>query len=234
MTAAEPGDTALAREFEKRRPRLLRLAYATTGSLAEAEDCVQEAWLRLQRVPDRAAIRDPQAWLTTTVSRIALDVLGSARMRRVHSEVVGRSPAAVRQLAARARRHVQEGRPRFPPTRTQQRELLAAFTSACTDGDLDRLLPLLDPDVVWRADGGGKVTATPGHARGAAQVARLLLGYGRRRPYGMRTALVNGAPGLVVRDSDGVLSVIALTVDGGRFTAIDVIRNPDKLAGVRG
>ena len=61
MTAAEPGDTALAREFEKRRPRLLRLAYATTGSLAEAEDCVQEAWLRLQRVPDRAAIRDPQA-----------------------------------------------------------------------------------------------------------------------------------------------------------------------------
>jgi RNA polymerase sigma-70 factor (ECF subfamily) len=297
MTTAEPGDTALAREFEKRRPRLLRLAYATTGSLAEAEDCVQEAWLRLQRVPDRAAIRDPQAWLTTTVSRIALDVLGSARMRREHSagswlpeplvedfatgpaadpadrvtldesvsmallvvlerlspaeraafllhdvfgmaydevsDVVGRSPAAVRQLAARARRHVQDGRPRFPPTRTQQRELLAAFTSACTDGDLDRLLLLLDPDVVWRADGGGKVTAVPGYARGAAQIAQLLLGYGRRPPSGMRMALVNGAPGLVVRDSGGVLSVIALTVDGGRITAIDVIRNPDKLAGVR-
>jgi hypothetical protein len=75
------------------------------------------------------------------------------------------APAAVRQLAARARRHVQDGRPRFPPTPTRQRELLAAFTSACTDGDLDRLLPLLDPDVVWRADGGGKVTAAPGHAR---------------------------------------------------------------------
>jgi RNA polymerase sigma-70 factor (ECF subfamily) len=298
MTTAEPVDAALVREFEKRRPRLLRLAYATTGSLAEAEDCVQEAWLRLQRVPDRAAIRDPQAWLVTTVSRIALDVLGSARMRREHSagswlpeplvedlasglaadpadrvtldesvsmallvvlerlspaeraafllhdvfgmaydevsDVVGRSPAAVRQLAARARRHVQDGRPRFPPTPAQQRELLAAFTSACTDGDLGRLLPLLDPDVVWRADGGGKVTAAPGHARGARQVARLLLGYGRRPPYGMRTALVNGAPGLVVRDSDGVLSVIALTVDGGRITANDVIRNPDKLAGVRG
>ena len=150
------------------------------------------------------------------------------------SDVVGRSPAAVRQLAARARRHVQGGRPRFPPTRTQHRELLDAFTSACTDGDLNRLLPLLDPEVVWRADGGGKVTAVPSHARGAAQIARLLLDYGRRRPSGMRIALVNGAPGLVVRDSGGVLTVIALTVDGGRITAIDGIRNPDKLAGVRG
>jgi RNA polymerase sigma-70 factor (ECF subfamily) len=125
------------------------------------------------------------------------------------SGVVGWSPAAARQLAARARRRVQDGRPRFPPTRTKQRELLAAFTSACADGDLDRLLPLLDPDVVWRADGGGKVTAAPSHARGAARIASLLLGYGRRRPYGMRMALVNGVPGLVVRDSGGVLNVIA-------------------------
>jgi RNA polymerase sigma-70 factor, ECF subfamily len=75
-------DTEMASEFEAHRPRLTRLAYATTGSLAEAEDCVQEAWLRLQRIQDRASIRDLSAWLTTTVSRLALDALGSARVRR--------------------------------------------------------------------------------------------------------------------------------------------------------
>jgi RNA polymerase sigma-70 factor, ECF subfamily len=298
MTETESGgavdDTALAREFEARRPRLLRLAYATTGSLAEAEDCVQEAWLRLQRSPDRAVIRNLTGWLITTVSRLALDALGSARMRRerytgpwlpeplvgdmatdlatdpadrvtldesvsmallvvlerlspaertaflLHdvfgmafdevSDVVGRSPGAVRQLAARARRHVQDDRPRFPPTRGQQQELLNAFTSACAEGDLERLLSLLDPDVVWRADGGGKVTAAPSLARGAARIAQVLLGYARQGPFQMRMALVNGAPGLIVRDFGGVLSVIALTIDAGRITAFDVIRDPDKLA----
>lgn len=75
-------DAEIASEFEAHRPRLTRLAYATTGSLAEAEDCVQEAWLRLQRIQDQASIRDLSAWLTTTVSRLALDVLGSARVRR--------------------------------------------------------------------------------------------------------------------------------------------------------
>jgi RNA polymerase sigma-70 factor, ECF subfamily len=296
------GDTELAREFEAQRPRLVRLAYASTGSLAEAEDCVQEAWLRLQRAADRAAIRDLGAWLTTTVSRLALDALSSAKARRerqtgpwlpeplvehvgdagalggvagdpaervtldesvsmallvvletlspaertaflLHdvfgmsfdevAEVVGRSAAAVRQLASRARRHVRDDRPRFPPTRRQQAELLGAFTSACADGDLERLLALLDPDVVWRADGGGKVRAVPALARGAAQIARLLLGYARRPPTRMRAALVNGAPGLVLRDADGILTVMAMTVDAGRITAIDVVRDPDKLTALR-
>jgi RNA polymerase sigma-70 factor (ECF subfamily) len=148
-------------------------------------------------------------------------------------EVVGRSATAVRQLASRARRHVHEERPRFPPTRAEQAELLDAFTSACVDGDLERLIALLDPDVVWRADG-GKVTAAPRQARGAARIAALLLGYASRPPWRMRTALVNGAPGLVVRDFGGVLTVISLTVDAGRVTAIDVIRDPDKLTGVPG
>jgi len=292
------GDAALARAFEAQRPRLLRLAYATTGSLAEAEDCVQETWLRLDRAADREAIRDLGAWLTTTVSRIALDSLGSARARRerqtgpwlpepvvealsagtavggpgadpadrvtldesvsmallvvletlspaerttfvLHdvfglpfdeiSGVVGRSPAAVRQLASRARRHVRDRRPRVQPSRGQQAEILDAFVRASTEGDLERLMALLDPDVVWRADGGGKVPAAPKLAHGAAAIGRLLAGFARRPPLRMRTALVNGSPGLVMRDADGVLGVVALTIDAGRITAIDVIRDPDKL-----
>jgi RNA polymerase sigma-70 factor, ECF subfamily len=299
-------EDALAREFQAHRGRLIRLAYASTGSLAEAEDCVQEAWLRLQRTVAREPIRDLGAWLTTAVSRLALDALGSARARHeqyagpwlpepiverlgsglggpgggpgeagadpadrvtldesvsmallvvlqtltpaertaflLHdvfglsfdevAGVVGRSAAAVRQLASRARRHVQQDQPRFPPTRAQQAELVDAFTSACADGDLERLLELLDPGVVWRADGGGKVRAAPALAHGAGRIAALLLGYARRGALRMRTALVNGEPGLVLRDADGVLTVMALTVDAGRITAIDVIRNPDKLTGV--
>jgi RNA polymerase sigma-70 factor, ECF subfamily len=298
------GSDALAGEFQARRARLVRLAYATTGSLAEAEDCVQEAWLRLQRAADKEAIRDLGGWLTTTVSRLALDALGSARARReryagpwlpepviedlgagtaagggpgadpadrvtldesvslallvvletlspaertafvLHdvfgmpfeeiSGVVGRSAAAVRQLASRARRHVRDGRPRVQPTRAQQAELLGAFVRACTDGDMEQLMTLLDPGVAWRADGGGKVRAAPRLARGATAVGRLIAGFARRRPLRLRTAQVNGSPGLVMRDADGVLTVVALTIDDGRITAIDVIRDPDKLTAAAG
>jgi RNA polymerase sigma-70 factor, ECF subfamily len=298
VTTPPADEAALAREFEAQRPRLLRLAYASTGSLAEAEDCVQEAWLRLQRAAGRDAIRDLGAWLTTAVSRLALDALSSARARREHAAgpwlpepvvvpleagptagadpadrvtldesvsmallvvletlspaqrtafvlhdvfglsfeevagVVGRSPAAGRQLASRARRHVRGDGPRFPPTRAQQQELLAAFTSACYEGDLERLVTLLDPDVTWRADGGGTVRAAPRSARGAREIARLLAGFARRPPRQLLAALVNGAPGLVMRDADGVLTVLALTADAGRITAIDVIRDPAKLTAV--
>ena len=287
------GGDALTEAFEAHRPRLVRVAYATVGSMAEAEDCVQEAWLRLRRVEDPAAIRDLGAWLTTTVSRLALDALTRAQVRReryvgpwlpeplvepaaaqdpaervtldesvsmallvvlerltpaertsflLHdvfglsfaevAGVVGRSPAAVRQLASRARQHVEDGRPRFPPTQAEQRDLVAAFAAASQEGDLERLVALLDPDVVWRGDGGGKVAAHHG-ARGAWPVAGAMLGMARRPPRRITMATVNGAPGLVLRDADGVLSVISFTVDGGRITAIDVVRNPDKLSAVR-
>jgi RNA polymerase sigma-70 factor (ECF subfamily) len=103
--------------------------------------------------------------------------------------------------------------------------LLDAFTRACACGDMEGLVTLLDPDVVWRADG-GEVRAEPACARGASRIARLLVGYARRPPLQLRKALVNGAPGLLVRDADGVLSMLSLTLDGGRITAIDVVRNP--------
>jgi RNA polymerase sigma-70 factor (ECF subfamily) len=286
-----PDELALA--FEAHRPRLVRVAYASLGLVAEAEDCVQEAWLRLRRLPDPGAIRDLGAWLTTTVSRLAYDALGSARARReryvgpwlleplvadlstddpadrvtldesvsmallvvlerlspaertaflLHdvfgfgfeevAGVVGRTPAAVRQLASRARRHVEDGRPRFPPTRAEQQRLVTAFAAACGSGDMEQLVALLDPEVVWRADGGGKVTAAR-PAEGAQNVARWLLALARRPPRSLRMATVNGAPGLVIRDADGVLTVIAFTIDAGRITALDVMRNPDKLGGVR-
>ncbi|MCT2592664.1 RNA polymerase sigma factor SigJ [Streptomyces sp. N2-109] len=284
---------ALARAFEAYRPRLLRVAYSTTGSLTEAEDCVQESWLRLRRVPDPAAIHDLGAWLTRTVGRLALDALGSARARReqyvgtwlpeplveqpgtrgdldpveqitldesvsmallvvleqlspaertaflLHdifglsfpevAEVVGRSPAAVRQLASRARRHVEDGQPRFPPSDGQQRELVAAFVTACRQGELDRLVTLLDPEVVCRGDGGGKVGALGYIERGALNVAKVLLAFSRQLPETPLMAVINGAPGLVIRGKDGRLSTVALTFDNGRITAVDVMRNPDKL-----
>jgi len=282
----------LTRAFEAQRRRLVRVAYATLGSLADAEDCVQEAWLRLQRAQDRTEIRDVGAWLTTTVSRLALDTLGSARARReqyvgdwlpepivedldtadpadrvtldesvsmallvvlerlsaaertaflLHdvfslsfdeiASVVGRSPAAVRQLASRARRHVESGRPKLPPTLAEQREVVAAFMAACQAGDLERLVGLLDPGVTWRGDGGGQVP-TFGVLSGAPGVARRLLMLHEYPPQASRMALVNGAPGVVMRDGFGFLTVISFTVDGGRIVSIDAVRNPDKLTGV--
>ncbi|MCW3000812.1 MAG: siderophore-interacting protein [Conexibacter sp.] len=285
----------LTTPFEAHRAHLVRVAYGTLGSVAEAEDVVQEAWLRLQRVEDPGAIRDLRAWLTTVVSRLALDALGSARARReryvgpwlpeplvedltapdpadrvtldesvsmalmvvleqlspaertafvLHdvfglafdevAEVVGRTPQATRQLASRARRHVQEGRPRRPASGAEHLEVVAAFAAACTEGNLQGLVALLDPDVVWRSDGGGRVKSSRKVQRGADKVARGLLALARRPPRGAYLAEVNGAPGIVLRDADGFLSVMAFTVDGAHITAIDIMRNPEKLRHVRG
>lgn len=294
MTERDVRDTEerLAQAFEANRPRLLRVAYTMTGSLVEAEDCVQEAWLRLRGLDDPTTVRDLAAWLTTTVSRLALDTLGSARKRReqyvgtwlpeplvearshdpadqvtldesvsmallvvleelspaervafvMHdvfsvpfpeiAEVVGRSAAAVRQLASRARRRVEDGRPGKPATFVEQRELVDAFMTACQNGDLQGLISLLDPDVVLRSDGGGKVTTLKHIAREATRVAPMMIGRTRiAGPFETLPVEVNGAPGLVVRGDDG-LSVMAFTVDARLITAIDIVRNPDKLGGV--
>lgn len=148
-------------------------------------------------------------------------------------DVVGRSPAAVRQLAARARKDVEAGRPRGTATRAEQARVVEAFVAACTDADLPALLAVLDPDVVLRADGGGKVRALRHTVRGAGTAGPVLLSYLRRPPEAVRAVDVNGAPGLLLRDGTGVLTVIAFTVVGGRVAALDFVRNPDKLRTVR-
>lgn len=283
----------LSERFDALRPHLLRVAYGTLGSLAEAEDVVQDAWLRLARLPEgeAEAIEDLRAWATTVVSRLALDVLRSARVRReayigpwlpepvveeldpadlvaldeevsvallvvlealtpaerlaflLHdvfgvpfeqvAEAVGRSPEAVRQLASRARRRVEAGRPRASASADEQAAVVAAFAAACAEGDLEALLGVLDADVVWRSDGGGKAWASRRPQRGAAKVANAMLAFSARPPRDGRLALVNGAPGIVMTDADGVLTAMAFTVADGRITALDVVRNPDKLSHVR-
>ncbi|HVW45961.1 MAG TPA: RNA polymerase sigma factor SigJ [Solirubrobacterales bacterium] len=288
---AAPG-AELAAEFEALRPQLTRVAYGMLGSLAEAEDIVQEAWLRLGRV-DRGEIGTLRAWLTTVVGRLALDALGSARARResyvgewlpeplvedegddptldeavstalllvlerlspaertaflLHdvfdlpfekvAEIVGRSPAAVRQLASRARAHVEAGKPRFPAGAEEERRIVTAFARAWQEGDHETLLGILDPDAVLRADGGGKVNAAGKPLFGAERIARALLGLRRAaerqgRERAGRLARVNGATGLVIVEAEAT-SVVSLTIDAGRITAVDIVRNPEKLRGTR-
>ncbi|GAA5771840.1 RNA polymerase sigma factor SigJ [Streptosporangium roseum] len=285
-------DEDLATEFDAIRPRLVGVAYGLLGSLDEAEDVVQDAWLRLGRA-DRAEIQDVTGWLVVTVSRLALDVLRSARVRReeyvgpwlpepvvteadpadrvtlaesmsmamlvvleslspaertafvLHdvfglpfeevAQAVGRSPAACRQLAARARKHVAARAPRFEVDADEHRRVVEAFARASTGRDIDALLALLDPDVVLRSDGGGLVTAARRPVRGAGRVARFIAGVAERFGAGSRFTpiMVNGRPGLL-RFRDGALSgVYALTVAGGRITEIHIVVNPEKLRSVR-
>ena len=287
----------LATDFERLRPHLLRVAYGTLGSLAEAEDVVQDAWLRLRRV-DAEEIEDLRAWLTTAVARLSLDALKAARRQReeyvgqwlpepivesfgdgdpvervtldesvatamlvvleqlspaertaflLHdvfampfeqvAEVVGRSPDAVRQLASRARRHVEAGSPRFPASAEEHQRVVVAFVEACGKGDLEALMEVLDPDVVFRSDGGGHVPSARFPLEGAERVARALLSLERKRQsagHQMRGApgKINGSLGFVYREGKN-LNVLSFTIDAGRIVALDVVRNPEKLRHVR-
>jgi RNA polymerase sigma-70 factor (ECF subfamily) len=285
--------SALAEAFEDERPRLVRLAYGQLGSLAEAEDVVQDAWLRLERT-DAEQIRDLRAWLTTTVGRLALDALRSARVRReryvgpwlpeplvadaaadpadrvmldesvgmallvvleslsapervafvLHdvfgyefdhvAGVLGTSAANARQLASRARRHVEARRPRFPATHEQQAAIVQAFVQATAEGDTDALVALLHPDAVLTTDGGGVVNAARKPIEGAQRVANVAVALARKGgdPSTLRFVDVNGMPGFFIRDWDGTASVVAFTIDDGRITGIDVVRNPEKLRGI--
>lgn len=271
----------LAQQFEQERFRLRGVAFRVLGSVTEADDAVQEAWLRLSRA-DASQIENLPGWLTTVVGRICLDMLRSRTSRRedalefsaepvaaddpehdallaasigpallvvldtlapaerlafvLHdlfgipfdeiAPVVGRTPTAARQLASRARRRVQGAAP-VDGARSRQREIVEAFLDASRNGDMQRLVTLLDPDVVLRPDAAtiamGGVT---GQMRGVDQVAGRFSGGARA----LRTILVDGAPGLVWMHLGETKVVFEFSIVDDRIVAIDQLADPEALA----
>jgi RNA polymerase sigma-70 factor (ECF subfamily) len=283
----------MEREFEELRPLLFAIAYRILGSVSEAEDAVQETWLRYESSPTQPA--SARAFLSAVVTRISIDVLRSARRRReeyvgpwfpepllsdpyedpersaeladslsmaalvllerlspleravfVLREVfgfdfpeiansVGRSEAACRQLAVRARRHMEAGRPRFEADRREREELAGRFFDAFREGDVDALRELLAADVRMIGDGGGKAPLWKpinGLDKVAGILRFLVTGF-LRIGCTLETHLVNGQPGAIVRDREGwVVTTWALDVLEGRIQTIRAVLNPDKLAHV--
>jgi RNA polymerase sigma factor (sigma-70 family) len=275
----------LAERFEEQRPRLRAVAYRMLGTLAEADDAVQDAWLRLSQA-DAEAIDNLGGWLTTVVARECLHMLRSRRHRRedtvaahlpdpvvipdgdldpeqealladsvglallvvldaltpaerlafvLHdmfelpfeeiAGLLGRTPAAARQLASRARRRVNGAEiPAPDPDLARQREVVDAFFAAARAGDFDALVQVLDPDVVLRADlGAGQ---PPALIRGVPAVAKLA-----RAPRGaqLHAALVNGSVGTVITRNGRPFAVLAFTIVNGKIVEIDGIRDPDRV-----
>jgi RNA polymerase sigma-70 factor (ECF subfamily) len=281
--------------LEELQPAAFAIAYRMLGSVAEAEDVVQESLLRVHDALEHGQrIESPRAYVATIATRLAIDQLRSARARRetyvgdwlpepivterpddparqaemadslslaflvlleslspeqravllLHdvfdygygeiADIVGKTEANTRQLAVRARRHVEEGRPRFDASREEQDELAQRFFAAAQDGDLGALEEMLAHDVVLQGDGGGKAPALARALHGRSRVARTLAAWGRqgaRLPgLAFHAATVNGQPGAVVRDGEGnVISVMALEMAEGQIQGIRSIVNPDKL-----
>ena len=283
-------------EFNALRPSAFAIAYRMLGSASEAEDVVQEGFLRLHRArTDGEAIESPRAYLSTVVSRLALDQLRSARVRRETyvgewlpeplltsadddparkaetadslslaflvvleslspeqraafllrdvfdyrypeiAEIVGTSEQNARQLTTRARRHVQQRRPRFEASGRQREQLATRFFAAAEEGDLQGLQELLAHDVVLHGDGGGKAPAIARALHGRSKVARALTrGFVRLKTllggFNARREEINGQPGALFFDRDGRLAgVIILDVADGQIQAVNSIVNPDKL-----
>ncbi|MFE7603417.1 RNA polymerase sigma-70 factor [Streptomyces sp. NPDC057494] len=292
-----PTDTdTLTSLFEEHRPMLLGVAYRMLGRTADAEDVVQEAWLRWTAA-DRAAVREPRAFLVRITTRLAVDRLRQAQARResyigpwlpeplvtdfgpavpdtaeralladsvslavlvvleslspleravfVLREAFGfpfgeiataldRSEAAVRQLAGRARRHVDEGRPRYDVDPAERRDLTERFLSAATGGDLGELLALLAPDVRLVGDSGGKSKAPLRIIESADKVGRFLAAVtqGGEALYEVRFLELNGAPAVLVLADGKPDSVFQVETRDGRVQCVYIIRNPDKLQGL--
>src|SRR5262249_6475787 len=276
----------LAERFEEHRTRLRAVAYRMLGSLSEADDAVQEAWLRLHRT-DASELENLRAWLTTVVARISLNILLPRKARpeaplvgrlpdllvdRVDgidpehealladsvglallvvletlspperlafvlhdifavpfdeiAPIVDRSPEATRQLASRARRCVRAERTVPDPDPKAQREVVNAFLAAARDGDFDRLVAVLDPDVVLRADfGPGR---DPRLVRGASAVASQALSYAQIG-LDVRPALINGVAGAVTFLHGQPFSIGAVTVRNGKIVELDFLADPDRL-----
>jgi RNA polymerase sigma-70 factor (ECF subfamily) len=276
----------LAERFEEHRTHLRAVAYRMLGSLSEADDAVQEAWLRLNRT-DARGLENLGGWLTSVVARISLNMLRSRTTRReeplagrlpdvlvdradgidpehealladsvglallvvletlspperlafvLHdifavpfdeiAPIVDRSPEAARQLASRARRRVRAERTVPDADLETQREVVDAFLAAARDGDFDRLVAVLDPDVVLRADlgpaGGSR------EVRGAAAVAGQALGYAQIG-LDIRPALINGVAGMVAFRRGQPFSIAAVTVRNGRIVELDFLADPQRL-----
>lgn len=274
----------LAATFEAQRPRLKAVAYRMLGSLSEAEDAVQETWLRLSRA-SRDEVDDLRAWLTTVVARVALNMLRARKTRSdaqlpdpildrpgettpehdallanaiglamlvvletlgpaervafvLHdvfglsfdeiAPIVERTPDAARQLASRARRRVQERNATPDADVAVQRSLVEAFAAAAQDGDMARLVSILDPDVVLRGDGGPGSPVTR-EVRGAEQVAGQAASFSKRNILRV-PVLVNGTAGLVCKLEGKPFSVMAFTVRDGRIVEIDILADPERIA----
>ncbi|MEU8655039.1 sigma-70 family RNA polymerase sigma factor [Streptomyces sp. NPDC048737] len=284
----------LADRFEVERPGLRAVAYRMLGSLAEAEDAVQEAWFKLSRT-DVSDVRNLGAWLTTVVGRTCLDMLRSRASRRedplperdgpvrlpdpvvsplsgvdpeqeilvadsvgialmivletlspaerlafvLHdmfdvpfddiAPVLGRTTASTRQLASRARRRVQGAAPAADTDPACKRDVVDAFLTASRGGDFGALLAVLDPDVVARSDGGTLVPSVL--RRGAADVASQAITFARFAA-DARLVLVNGTPGVVSFTGGRPLSVMSFTIRDGRVTGLDILSDPERLAGL--
>lgn len=281
MTDRAHEDAAAA--FEPLRPKLKRVAYRMLGSVSDAEDVVQEAFIRWMKA-DRAEVREPEAFLRRTVTRLCLDQLKSARHQRetyfgtwlpdpvVEEEevedvtlplmlvlerlspleraafllhdvfglefeevaaAIQRDPAASRQLAARARAHVREAKPRFKVEKQHGLELAEAFFNASRSGDMKTLGAMLSADVSAHADGGGKRPAFTKPIFGYDAVMKLwekLAVVVRHNPSKLlRVATINGLPGFITLEADGEIQTTALDIEDGKIAAVYVVRNPDKL-----
>ncbi len=287
-----------AASFEAQRRRLLGLAYRMLGSVAEAEDAVQDAYLRWHAT-DREAVADARAFLTTTTTRICLDALKSARMKReqyvgpwlpepvvdakalapdaqtelaedlsvalllamerlspleraaflLHdvfdcsydevARALERSEAACRQLAARARGHVREARPRSlgGGNVSEHRKLVAAFVAAARSGDVEGLTAMLASDARLVSDGGGKVAAALNVIEGAERTAKFVAGVvnkGLREGSRVVEATINGLVGVLIYGPEGGVQSTAFEIEEGKIRAIYVVRNPEKLMHLEG
>lgn len=278
---ADNADAAVG--FDPLRPLLTRVAYRMLGSVADAEDVVQDAFLRWLAT-DRSAVREPAAFLRRTVTRLCLDQIKSARHQRetyvgpwlpdplveeeedddvtlplmlalerlspleraaflLHdvfgvefdevAKTIDRDPAATRQLAARARTHVREARPRYKLEKDKGLEIANAFFAASRSGDMGALGALLAVDVGMWADGGGKRPAAMGPILGHDVVLKLhrslAVLFGKYGSTLIHTGTINGLPGFVTREADGEFQTTALEIEDGKITGIYVMRNPDKL-----
>src|ERR671913_495201 len=244
MTSGEP--------FLEHRSLLFAIAYRMLGSVADAEDAVQETYLRWRRAAESGdEIRSPKAWLTTTISRVCLDQLGSARVKREQyigpwlpeplagvtpdiAEIVGESDAYCRQLAKRARAHMAERRPRFEADRAQRERLTTDFLRAVSEGDMPALIETLTDDVTVFSDGGGKVNAARKPVIGRDKVALFLTNIARLAPAGtsFRVEPINGQPGIVTLVDGVVRNVVTFDFTDSGIRTIYIVVNPDKLRAV--